>query len=105
MPDDAYDPVFPSDVYDDDAFALGFFAAITIVANGTILELNGHTIQQCEAHALMQRFFSLIELAAQPFIKGKGPHMFVGNDEMFECGNNITITGPGKMGRSSHHGA
>lgn len=103
LPDDAFDPIFPSAIYDEHAFALGFFAAISICTDNVTILLNGYTFDQCEAHALMQRFFSIIELAAEPFIGGAGPHMFVGPNETFTCGNNIAILGPGVMGRSSHH--
>jgi hypothetical protein len=102
--DDAFDPIFPSDIYDEHAYALGFFAAIAIAVSDVTIHLNGYTIDQCEGHALMQRFFSIIELAAEPFISNAGPHMFVGPNETFVCGNNVNILGPGIMGRSSHHG-
>ena len=49
-------------------------------------------------------FFSLIELADTPFIKGVGPHTFVHINNTFHMCNNITIHGPGILGRSSHHG-
>lgn len=51
----------------------------------------------------MQRFFSIIELAEAPFIKGVGPHMFIGPNSTFHTSTNITIHGPGILGRSSHH--
>jgi hypothetical protein len=107
MPDTAYDPIFPSDYYDEFAFALGFHSAISIVTSNVVIDLNTYSVRQCESFALMQRFFSLIELNLHPFINGTGPANFVGplpQFEQFESGTNITITGPGILGRSSHNG-
>jgi hypothetical protein len=59
-----------------DAYRLGFFAALTIEAEGVIIDLNGYALSQHEEHALVQRFFSLIELADQPFVPKKGPVHF-----------------------------
>ena len=86
--------------YDPAAFGIGFFAAIVIQANNVILDLNGHTIEQSAEHALLQRFFSVIELADQPFVPNQGP---------FDFGTGIisaknVIIKNGKIGRSSHHG-
>ena len=98
------DPNFPEQwMYPVDpipAFRLGFFAAIIIRTNGVTLDLNKKTIQQSEEHALVQRFFSVIELSSAPFLPGTGPANF-GNE--FVSGNKITIKN-GILGRSSHFG-
>ena len=99
---DAFDPIF-SDTYGENAFGLGFFASIAIATSNVELYLNGHTIEQSRGHALMQRFFAVIELADSPFIAGVGPAEFVG-DGSFDPASNILIKGPGTIGRSSHHG-
>ena len=99
---DAFDPIFDG-TYDENAFGLGFFAAIAIASPNVDLYLNEHTIQQSRGHALMQRFFAVVELASAPFISGVGPAEFVG-DATLEAASNIRIVGPGTIGRSSHHG-
>ena len=86
--------------YDPAAFGLGFFAAIVIEAENVILDLNGYTIEQSEEHALLQRFFSVIELTDQPFIGGQGPSNF--GDEI-KSAKNVWIVN-GTIGRSAHHG-
>ncbi len=86
--------------YDPKAFGLGFFAAIVIRADNVILDLNGHTIEQSPEHALLQRFFAVIETANQPFITGQGPADF-GPD--FIPANHVVIKN-GTIGRSAHHG-
>lgn len=86
--------------YDPAAFGLGFFAAIAIAADGVTLDLNGHTIEQSAEHALLQRFFAVIELAKQPFIPGQGPHDF---GEAIQAATNVRIKN-GTIGRNSHHG-
>ena len=86
--------------YDPAAFGLGFFAAVVIEAENVILDLNGYTLEQSEDHALLQRFFSVIELTDQPFIGGQGPSDF--GDEI-KSAKNVWIVN-GTIGRSSHHG-
>ena len=98
--EDSFDPDF--DVYDRNAFGLGFFAAIAIATDNVTIDLNGKTISQSDGHALFQRFFAIIELADAPFIKDAGPAQFVGNS--FHAAKNIQILGPGTIGQSSHHG-
>lgn len=44
--------------------------------NNIVLDLNGHSIQQTEEHALMQRFFAVVETASGPFIPKQGPGHF-----------------------------
>jgi hypothetical protein len=102
LPKDACDPVFPSK-FDENAFALGFFAAIAIAASNVDLRLNNFTIEQGKDHALLQRFFAVIELADAPFIKNAGPSQFVA--DKLACAVNVSIVGPGRIGLSSHHGA
>jgi len=86
--------------YDPAAYGLGFFAAIVITANNVVLDLNGHTIEQSTEHALLQRFFSVIELAEQPFIPTQGPANF---GDSIETANQVVIRN-GTIGRSAHHG-
>ena len=99
----AFEPIF-DDTYNEHAFGLGYFAALCIATHDVILKLNGYTIEQSEEHALLQRFFAVVELADSPFIEGVGPAQFVGEDNTFQSASNIKILGPGKIGRSSHHG-
>lgn len=82
-------------------FRLGFFAAITVECPNVVIDLNGHTLKQSEAHALHQRFFALIELSDQPFLMGQGPANF-GPDT--PGGAVRCVVQNGVCGRSSHHG-
>lgn len=82
-------------------FRLGFFSAITVECPDVVINLNGHTLKQSEAHALHQRFFALIELADQPFLMGQGPANF-GPDT--PGGAVRCVVHNGICGRSSHHG-
>ena len=100
-------PYYTSDIlpsqfatYNPRAFGLGFFAAIVIQANDVIIDLNGFEIKQSEEHALQQRFFSVFELADQPFIPSQGPHSF--GNELIPAKNCYIKNGT--IGRSSHHG-
>lgn len=86
--------------YDDQAYGLGFFAAIAIQSADVTLDLNQNTIEQSKEHALLQRFFAVIELADQPFIPGQGPHNFGGE---ITPATRVLIKN-GTIGRSSHHG-
>lgn len=105
---DAYDSGFllPSQYkskggkYDDNSFGIGFFAAIVIVADDVTLDLNGYFIEQSKEHALLQRFFAVIELADQPFIPGQGPHNF---GDYLKAAQRVVIKN-GTIGRSAHHG-
>lgn len=58
------------------AYSLGFFAAIAIECEGVILDLNGYTISMHSEFALMQQFFSCVELGDQPFPFNSGPANF-----------------------------
>ena len=84
---------------------MGFFAALSIACPNVTLNLNGYTIEQSAEHALLQRFFAVIELADSPFIKGAGPAEFISESKnQLNAASNIEILGPGTIGRSSHHG-
>ena len=100
-PGAAFTPGGPLDArYDPAAYGVGFFAAIAIQADHVVLDLNGFTIEQSAEHALLQRFFSVIELADQPFVPSQGPAGF--GDEL-TAAHNVKILN-GTIGRSSHHG-
>ena len=81
-------------------YSLGFFAVISISANGVYLDLNKHTIRASNEFAMQQRFFSIIELADAPFIPGEGPGNFSNGIKSAE---NVIISN-GILGLSSHHG-
>lgn len=101
---EAFTPIFDEGI-DEHAFGMGYFAALCISASHVTIHLNGHTIQQSPEHALLQRFFAVIELSDSPFIKGTGPAQFVGESKTdLQASSKITILGPGIIGRSSHHG-
>lgn len=99
---DNFSPGGPLDKrYDPAGFGLGFFAAIVITSKaGVVLDLNGYTLEQSAEHALLQRFFSVIELAEQPFIPAQGPADF---GDSIVSAENVVIKN-GTVGRSSHHG-
>ena len=80
-------------------YSLGFFAGITIETDNVILDLNGFTIKQSNRFYLLQRFFSIIELASSPFITGQGPGKF---GENVISPKNVVIKN-GHLGLSSHH--
>lgn len=82
------------------AFALGFFAVISIEASNVKIDLNGFAISYHYNFYLQQRFGSIIEIANSPFLPSTGPAEFGPN---FENVNNITICN-GNLGLSSHHG-
>jgi hypothetical protein len=102
-PANAFEPIF-GESYDEHAFGLGYFAALSIASPGVTLKLNGYAIQQSEEHALLQRFFAVVELANSPFVEGVGPAQFIGGSNTFHSASDIKILGPGTIGRSSHHG-
>jgi hypothetical protein len=104
LPDEnAFDPVFDGG-WSPNEFSLGFFAALCVASPDVTIHLNDFAIEQSPGHALMQRFFAVIELASSPFISGAGPANFVGEGEAFVPARNVSILGPGSIGRSSHHG-
>lgn len=81
-------------------YQLGFFSAITCECENIIIDLNGKVIQQSKRHALLQRFFAVIELSSQPFNEKMGPSNF-GNT--MSHAHNCWIKN-GYIGLSSHHG-
>lgn len=103
-PAECFDPLHFGDEFDENSFGLGFFAAIAIATDNVDLYLNGYRLEQSKGHALMQRFYANIELNSSPFIAGAGPAQFVGEGDEFHAASNIRISGPGTLGRSSHHG-
>lgn len=84
----------------DRAFHLGFFAAIVVTADHVTIDLNGYTLKQSREHALLQRFFALIETASKPFLSMQGPADF---GSKIKPANHLTIRN-GTLGLSSHHG-
>ena len=94
--------VYPSQFgkYDPKAYGLGFFAMIAITVENVVLDLNGKKIEQSVEHNLQQRFFSVLELADQPFLNSQGPHSF---GEEIDSATNVWVKN-GTLGRSSHHG-
>jgi len=94
------DTLFPgSTSFSDGAFALGFFAAITIEANDVTLDLRGFRIEFALEFYLQQRFGAVIEIANSPFIPGVGPADF---GTIFEPVDNVVIEN-GVIGLTSHH--
>ena len=91
-------------------YHMGFFAAVTVEADGVVLNLNGHTIKQTEIHKLQQRFFACIELASAPFMQAAtaanpnnsaGPSQF--GPTAVQAARNTYVCN-GKLLTSSHHG-
>jgi hypothetical protein len=101
---EAFDPIAQGNpkYNNTNEYALGFFAAIAVQADDVSISLNRHSIAQCREHALMQRFFVIIELASAPFTPNVGPHNFVSTE--FKAAKNFKLTGSGTVGLSSHHG-
>eukprot|EP01084_Bolivina_argentea_P008603 16099_1 len=106
LSDDAWWPniedgdLYPGAGKSRDAFFLGFFAGITIETEDVILDLNGHVLKMSEKFYFSQPFFSIIELASQPFLPQEGPGFF-GSDPVFA--SNVVIKN-GILGLTSHHG-
>lgn len=84
-------------------YQLGFFAAIAMEGEDQHVDLNGYTLQQHPEHALQQRFFSLIELADQPFIPNQGPATTGTFGSTINFCKRCSVSN-GVLGRSSHHG-
>eukprot|EP00485_Elphidium_margaritaceum_P018336 CAMPEP_0202729440 /NCGR_PEP_ID=MMETSP1385-20130828/186133_1 /ASSEMBLY_ACC=CAM_ASM_000861 /TAXON_ID=933848 /ORGANISM="Elphidium margaritaceum" /LENGTH=1043 /DNA_ID=CAMNT_0049395701 /DNA_START=32 /DNA_END=3164 /DNA_ORIENTATION=- len=84
------------------AYSLGFFAAITVECDQVVINLNGFTLAMDRRFYVQQRFFSLIELAAKPFLPWQGASTW-GLTGVYYA-SNVEIKGPGVIGRSSHHG-
>jgi len=99
--------LFPQESHKDEyptgkngPYHLGFFAAITVECENVIIDLNGYSIIQSKRHNLLQRFFSIIELASSPFIPKQGPHAFT---DAIQSANTCLIMN-GSLLNSSHHG-
>ena len=91
---------FPScDTLKGGAFALGYFAAISIEADDVEVDLSGYHMGSSRSFYLQQRFFSLIEIGTAPYMQGFGPANFGPAEEH----SNIYIH-DGSLGLSSHHG-
>ena len=82
------------------AFTLGFFAGITVETDYVTIDLNGFTLEQDYKFYFQQRFFSLIELASQPFVPGQGPANWGAGNDVYA--SNVIIKN-GNLGLSSHH--
>eukprot|EP01084_Bolivina_argentea_P103379 185180_1 len=82
------------------AYAMGFFAGISIETDDVIIDLNGFELSMHFDFYIQQRFFSLIELGSKPFVSGQGPVNF-GNDNV-KYPSNIIIKN-GNLGLTSHH--
>lgn len=100
-PKDNFRPRKDQSQYQTRGFSLGFFSAICITANDVLLDMNGYSIRQSKAFYLQQRFYSHIELANTPFIKGQGPLRNNLPDQNL-CAESIIIKN-GRFGLSSHH--
>lgn len=86
------------------AYSMGYFAALTVEADGVIVDLQGHTIRQSYEHYARQRFFSVIELANAPFVTGQGPgSVQTSAGFAFKAATNCLIIN-GTLGLSSHSG-
>ena len=98
-----FNPTQPPDPqhYPSAAYSMGFFAAITIECDNVILDLNHHSIAQHPLHYAKQRFFSIIELANQPFIPGQGPGSINSTANPLLSARHCHITN-GTLGLSSH---
>jgi hypothetical protein len=96
-----YDPEksMNRDLYKYTGYRLGFFAAITIECDNVIIDLNGYEFKQSKRHYMIQRFYSHIELANQPFIPNQGPGNFGNN---FVSSTHCIIKN-GYFGLSAHH--
>ncbi len=99
FPDD-HDAYPGSKSLDSGAFALGFFAAITVETSNVIIDLLSHSISMHFDFYLQQRFYSHIEIANTPFMPDAGPAFF---GRSFVNVQNITVR-HGQLGLSSHHG-
>lgn len=88
----------------NNAYSMGFFAALTVETDGVVIDLQGHTIRQSYEHYARQRFFSVIELANSPFVPGQGPgSVRVGPEYGYKAATNCLIIN-GTLGLSSHSG-
>jgi hypothetical protein len=91
-------PTYGTAYYNPMKYGVGFFAAIAIAGDEITLDLNGFTISQAPEFALLQRFYSNIEIGDQPFVGGQGPAPF----GSLTTGNGVVIRN-GSIGVASHH--
>jgi len=106
--DGAYDAYYlrPSDFtsgggkYDDQAYHLGFWSAISILTDHVTLDLGGRTIGQSKAHNLMNRFFHVIQLGG---LESNGYYTFTPFNTTQPKANFITIQN-GRIGRTATNG-
>lgn len=99
--------------YPPSSYYLGYFAAITVEADGVEIDLRQHTIQQCREFYLVQRFFNVIELNNRVFVPNEGVSSLnyqktdkpAGGAEAgdFIMPSNVVVKN-GIIGRSSHAG-
>ena len=83
-----------------DPYFMGFFAGLTVECDNVVIDLNGKTLSQSVEFYYQQRWFSIIELASQPFMPAQGPGMFGAAPRV---ASNVEIKN-GYLGLSSHHG-
>lgn len=101
-PDNDYLPyAWQTDYTSNPGFSSGFFAAIAMYSNYSMVDLNGHSITQSLAHRLAQPFYAHIELSNAPFIPGEGP---LPPTSDFKFASYSVVRGPGNLMRSSHQG-
>ena len=81
-------------------YEIGFFAVMAINAENVVVNLNGKTMKAHNDFVKNQRFMSIIELGATPFLTNQGPNDFGAWTSRI---NNVVIRN-GKIGLSSHHG-
>jgi hypothetical protein len=98
-PNNRFRPRPDQEEYKSLAYSLGFFAAITIEADGVEIDLNGKELRQSDEMAWMQRFYANIETASTPFIPNQGP----GNFGPVIVSPKYIYIHNGILGRSSHH--
>lgn len=79
---------------------LGWFAAIAIAGKDIVLDLNGYQLKQSPRHALLQRFFAVVETANSPFVPDQGPGFFT--SKIRSC--RMCVIKNGRLGFSAHHG-
>ena len=77
----------------------GIPAGIIITTSNVVLDLNNFNIEQNLKDFLLQRFFAIIQLNNNPFIKNKGP-IPLNNKDVIKPENIIIRNG--KIGLSSH---
>ena len=98
--DIVFDPVRTPCAEDGLAHSRGWLAAITIECDDVFLDLNGHSLAQSVAHALLQRFFTLICVGNHMFRDAQsGP--FPMGPALPRPPRNVTICN-GLLGLTSH---